>query len=76
MYIQILEFHLQLNFTKLCNDPHFMTACNFIQREDGSTTVSLTFGDGTMEYVAITRSGYSSRIFEISSVPPNVFGSI
>ena len=67
--IQIHEFRLQLQFTKLCNAPHFMTGCNFIQREDGSTTVSLTFGDGTMEYVAITRSGYSSRIFEIRRVP-------
>merc|ERR1719174_2679357 len=35
----------------------------------GSTTVSDTFGDGTMENVSITRSGYSSRIFEISRVP-------
>merc|ERR1719409_1254827 len=35
----------------------------------GSTTVSLTFGDGTMENVSITRSGYSSRIFEIKRVP-------
>merc|ERR1719482_933697 len=35
----------------------------------GSTTVSLTFGDGTMENVSITRSGYSSRILEISKVP-------
>merc|ERR1712139_749624 len=35
----------------------------------GSTTVSLTFGEGTMEYVAITRSGYSSRILEINKVP-------
>ena len=67
--IQIHEFRLQLQLTKLCNAPHFMTGCNFIQREDGSTTVSLTFGDGTMEYVAITRSGYSSRIFEIRRVP-------
>merc|ERR1719337_558728 len=35
----------------------------------GSTTVSDTFGDGTMENVSITRSGYSSRILEIKSVP-------
>merc|ERR1719261_336220 len=35
----------------------------------GSTTVSDTFGDGTMENVSMTRSGYSSRIFEISRVP-------
>merc|ERR1719305_1261156 len=35
----------------------------------GSTTVSLTLGDGTMENVSITRSGYSSRIFEIKRVP-------
>merc|ERR1719353_2242285 len=35
----------------------------------GSTTVSLTFGDGTTENVSITRSGYSSRILEISKVP-------
>merc|ERR1719428_799359 len=35
----------------------------------GSTTVSETFGDGTIENVNITRSGYSSRIFEIKSVP-------
>merc|ERR1712098_490280 len=36
----------------------------------GSTTVSDTFGDGTIENVIITRSGYSSRIFEMRSVPP------
>merc|ERR1719451_124848 len=35
----------------------------------GSTTVSLTFGDGTMENVNITRSGYSSRILLIKRVP-------
>uniref|UniRef100_A0A182J331 Uncharacterized protein n=1 Tax=Anopheles atroparvus TaxID=41427 RepID=A0A182J331_ANOAO len=35
----------------------------------GSTTVSDTFGDGTTEYVFMMRSGYSSRIFEMSSVP-------
>merc|ERR1719161_3093461 len=35
----------------------------------GSTTVSLTFGDGTTENVNITRSGYSSRILEMSNVP-------
>merc|ERR1719456_602795 len=35
----------------------------------GSTTVSDTFGDGTTENVNITRSGYSSRIFEIKRVP-------
>merc|ERR1719207_322453 len=35
----------------------------------GSTTVSETFGDGTIENVNITRSGYSSRILEIRSVP-------
>merc|ERR1719453_1706089 len=35
----------------------------------GSTTVSLTFGEGTMEYVAITRSGYSSRILLMRRVP-------
>merc|ERR1711959_284142 len=35
----------------------------------GSTTVSLTFGDGTMENVSITRSGSSSRILEMSKVP-------
>merc|ERR1712224_241536 len=35
----------------------------------GSTTVSLTFGLGTIEYVAMTRSGYSSRILEINKVP-------
>merc|ERR1719408_345305 len=35
----------------------------------GSTTVSLTFGDGTTENVSITRSGYSSRIFEMRRVP-------
>merc|ERR1719271_2397121 len=35
----------------------------------GSNTVSLTFGDGTMENVSITRSGYSSRILEMSKVP-------
>merc|ERR1719460_3562156 len=35
----------------------------------GSTTVSLTFGDGTTENVSITRSGYSSRILEMSKVP-------
>merc|ERR1719335_1799049 len=33
----------------------------------GSTTVSDTFGDGTIENVSITRSGYSSRILEIRS---------
>ena len=35
----------------------------------GSTTVSDTLGDGTTEKVSIMRSGYSSRILEISSVP-------
>merc|ERR1719378_142202 len=35
----------------------------------GSTTVSLTFGEGTMEYVAMTRSGYSSRILLMRRVP-------
>merc|ERR1719420_1216208 len=35
----------------------------------GSTTVSLTFGDGTMEKVIMTRSGYSSRTFEMRRVP-------
>merc|ERR1719191_2248152 len=35
----------------------------------GSTTVSDTLGDGTTEKVNITRSGYSSRILEIRSVP-------
>merc|ERR1712072_279092 len=35
----------------------------------GSTTVSDTFGDGTIENVNITRSGYSSRILEMSKVP-------
>merc|ERR1719158_2661720 len=35
----------------------------------GSTTVSLTFGEGTMENVSITRSGYSSRILLIKRVP-------
>ncbi|KVI07279.1 hypothetical protein Ccrd_014291 [Cynara cardunculus var. scolymus] len=35
----------------------------------GSTTVSETFGDGKTENVSIIRSGYSSRIFEIKSVP-------
>merc|ERR1719247_813824 len=35
----------------------------------GSTTVSLTLGDGTMENVSMTRSGYSSRILEMRRVP-------
>merc|ERR1719379_662952 len=35
----------------------------------GSTTVSDTLGDGKTEKVHIMRSGYSSRIFEMSSVP-------
>lgn len=35
----------------------------------GSTTVSDTFGDGTIENVFMIRSGYSSRIFDINSVP-------
>jgi len=35
----------------------------------GSTTVSDTLGDGTTEKVAIIRSGNSSRILEIRSVP-------
>ena len=35
----------------------------------GSTTVSLTFGEGTTEYVFMILSGYSSRILEIRSVP-------
>jgi len=35
----------------------------------GSTTVSETFGDGNTENVSIIRSGYSSLIFEIKSVP-------
>ena len=35
----------------------------------GSTTVSETLGDGTTEKVIIMRSGYSSRILLISSVP-------
>lgn len=42
-----------------------------IETSDGqtSTTVSETFGLGTTEYVAIMRSGYSSRIFEMRRVP-------
>ena len=35
----------------------------------GSTTVSETLGEGNTEKVSIIRSGYSSRIFEISKVP-------
>jgi hypothetical protein len=35
----------------------------------GSTTVSDTFGEGKTENVSIMRSGYSSLIFEINSVP-------
>lgn len=35
----------------------------------GSTTVSDTFGEGTTLNVFMIRSGYSSRIFEMSSVP-------
>jgi len=35
----------------------------------GSTTVSDTFGDGTIEKVSIILSGYSSLIFEIKRVP-------
>jgi hypothetical protein len=35
----------------------------------GSTTVSDTFGEGKTENVSIMRSGYSSLIFDISSVP-------
>merc|ERR1712139_668939 len=35
----------------------------------GSTTVSDTFGDGTMLNVIMTRSGYSSRTLLIRSVP-------
>ncbi|KPI82472.1 hypothetical protein ABL78_8519 [Leptomonas seymouri] len=35
----------------------------------GSTTVSDTRGDGMTEKVIMMRSGYSSRSFEISSVP-------
>merc|ERR1719261_657415 len=35
----------------------------------GSTTVSDTLGDGITEYVDMTRSGYSSRILEMRSVP-------
>merc|ERR1719333_1575858 len=35
----------------------------------GSTTVSETLGDGITEKVSMMRSGYSSRIFEISRVP-------
>ena len=34
-----------------------------------SPKVSDTFGDGHTEYVDITRSGYSSRIFEMRRVP-------
>jgi hypothetical protein len=33
------------------------------------TKFTLTFGDGTTENVFIIRSGYSSRILEIKSVP-------
>ncbi|KAH9426333.1 Tubulin [Dermatophagoides pteronyssinus] len=35
----------------------------------GSTTVSDTFGEGITLNVFIIRSGYSSRIFDISNVP-------
>lgn len=35
----------------------------------GSTTVSDTLGEGTTLNVVMIRSGYSSRIFEISKVP-------
>ncbi|CAA6669174.1 unnamed protein product [Spirodela intermedia] len=37
--------------------------------DGGSTTVSETLGDGKTEKVSIIRSGYSSLIFEMSSVP-------
>ncbi|PAV88954.1 hypothetical protein WR25_22764 [Diploscapter pachys] len=39
------------------------------QLAQGSTTVSDTLGEGTTENDAMMRSGYSSRIFEISRVP-------
>lgn len=35
----------------------------------GSTTVSETFGDGTIEKVSMILSGYSSLTFEINKVP-------
>ena len=35
----------------------------------GSTTVSLTFGDGTTEKVSMILSGYSSLTLEIRRVP-------
>ena len=35
----------------------------------GSTTVSDTFGDGTIEKVVMILSGYSSLILEIKRVP-------
>ena len=35
----------------------------------GSTTVSDTFGEGMIEKVLMILSGYSSRTFEIRSVP-------
>jgi len=35
----------------------------------GSTTVSDTFGDGTIENVTMILSGYSSLILEIKRVP-------
>jgi hypothetical protein len=35
----------------------------------GSTTVSDTFGDGTIEKVNMILSGYSSLILEIKRVP-------
>ena len=33
------------------------------------TVLSATFGDGITEYVVIIRSGYSSRILDMSRVP-------
>lgn len=43
---------------------------NYIQNHEANNNKCLyTFGEGTTEKVVIMRSGYSSRIFDISNVP-------
>merc|ERR1719359_1820781 len=63
-----ISYKASLSMQKLSSE--FSTSwCTDSVQLYGSTTVSDTFGDGTMEKVIITRSGYSSRIFEMSRVP-------
>merc|ERR1719333_418055 len=75
-YVGVVSFNVRkqmsyrASLSKQNDSSEFSTSwCTDSVQLYGSTTVSLTFGDGTTEKVSITRSGYSSRIFEIKRVP-------